>query len=98
MLVYTIGRTYLIELFHAEMQSEQVRFVAAYEILGFACPCEGEQFVIGGIRALLHLREFFDHHRKLAQRVDQIPRFGTPNPLRDPGVTGDANDFIELMP
>jgi hypothetical protein len=27
MLIYTIGRTYLLELFHAELQSNQVRFV-----------------------------------------------------------------------
>ena len=27
MLVYTIGRSYLLELFHAELQSKQVRFV-----------------------------------------------------------------------
>jgi hypothetical protein len=27
MLVYTIGRTYLIELFHSEMQSDQIRIV-----------------------------------------------------------------------
>ena len=27
MLVYTIGRTYLLELFHSEMQSDQVRIV-----------------------------------------------------------------------
>lgn len=27
MLVYTIGRSYLLELFHAELQSRQVRFV-----------------------------------------------------------------------
>ncbi len=27
MLVYTIGRTYLLELFHAELQANQVRFV-----------------------------------------------------------------------
>src|SRR5437588_3266902 len=27
MLVYTIGRTYLLELLHSEMQSDQVRFV-----------------------------------------------------------------------
>ncbi len=27
MLVYTIGRTYLIELFHSELQSDQIRFV-----------------------------------------------------------------------
>ena len=27
MLVYTVGRTYLLELFHAELQSRQVRFV-----------------------------------------------------------------------
>ena len=26
-LVYTIGRTYLLELFHSELQSDQVRFV-----------------------------------------------------------------------
>jgi hypothetical protein len=27
MLVYTIGRTYLLELFHVELQANQVRFV-----------------------------------------------------------------------
>jgi hypothetical protein len=27
MLIYTIGRTYLLELFHAELQADQVRFV-----------------------------------------------------------------------
>src|SRR5450759_2621209 len=27
MLIYTIGRTYLLELFHAELQSDLVRFV-----------------------------------------------------------------------
>ena len=27
MLIYTIGRSYLLELFHAELQSKQVRFV-----------------------------------------------------------------------
>jgi hypothetical protein len=27
MLIYTIGRTYLLELLHAELQSNQVRFV-----------------------------------------------------------------------
>ena len=27
MLIYTIGRTYLLELFHSELQSNQVRFV-----------------------------------------------------------------------
>ena len=27
MLIYTIGRTYLLELFHAELQSDQVRIV-----------------------------------------------------------------------
>jgi hypothetical protein len=27
MLIYTIGRSYLLELFHAELQADQVRFV-----------------------------------------------------------------------